>query len=390
MAAYARSRVFAAACLGMLTFGIVLTALGSVLPQVIGRFALDKAAAGSLLSLMSFGILVGSLVFGPLVDRYGYRPLLVACALLIAAGLEGIAAAPSLGALRAAVLAIGLGGGAINGGTNALVADISAGERSAGLSLLGVFFGLGALGVPVALGLLLGRFAYATIVAATGAAVLLPVGWFLAVRFPPPKQAQGFPLRQAAALARDPRLLLLGGMLFFQSGVEITLGGWSAAYFREELALPPSQAVLMLSLYWLAMTLARLVLGVVLRRAAAPAVLGVSLGLALAGSLLLMAAQGRLAAALGVALAGAGFAAVFPIVLGYVGDLYAALSGTAFSLVLVMALTGGMILPWLTGVLGDAHGLRASLGVVPAALGCLAALFWTTRARLPAPRAAAP
>ena len=35
---------------------------------------------------------------------------------------------------------------------------------------------------------------------------------------------------------------------------------------------------------------------------------------------------------------------------------------------LVMALTGGMLLPYLTGVLGSTYGLRASLLIVPAAL----------------------
>ena len=46
----------------------------------------------------------------------------------------------------------GLGGGAVNGATNALVSDISEKDKGANLSLLGVFFGLGALGMPFILG----------------------------------------------------------------------------------------------------------------------------------------------------------------------------------------------------------------------------------------------
>lgn len=380
-AGYARARVFACACLGMLMFGVVLACLGAILPQVIARFGIGKGEAGSLFSLLSLGILAGSLVFGPLVDRFGYRPVLAACAVLIAAGLEGIAGAGSPAPLRAAVLAIGVGGGAINGATNALVADISEGGRSAGLSLLGVFFGVGALGVPFALGLLAGSAGDRAVIAATGALAVLPLLAFALVRFPPPKQAQGFPLARAAELLHDRRLLLLGAMLFCESGMEITLGGWTAAFFHEELALSAERAVLLLSLYWLAMTVARLILGALLRRARAERVLAGSIAVALAGALTLLASRQVAPAAGGLALLGAGFAAVYPVVLGWVGDLHPALSGTAFSLVLAMALAGGMVLPWLTGVVGEAHGLRASFAIVPAALVALAALFWTASAR---------
>ena len=51
-------------------------------------------------------------------------------------------------------LSFGVSGGIINGGTNAVVSDISEGHKGADLSLLGVFFGLGALGMPLVLGAL--------------------------------------------------------------------------------------------------------------------------------------------------------------------------------------------------------------------------------------------
>jgi hypothetical protein len=48
----------------MVSFGIVLASLGASLPHVISRFRIDKRDAGALLSLLSFSVLAGSLVFG--------------------------------------------------------------------------------------------------------------------------------------------------------------------------------------------------------------------------------------------------------------------------------------------------------------------------------------
>jgi fucose permease len=381
--------LFTVACLGMLAFGIVLTTLGAVLPSLVARFGIDKSAAGALFVLMSFGILVGSVVFGPTVDLRGYKGVLMLAAALIALGLAGIAYASGLAALRFAIVLVGLGGGVINGATNALVADVSAGERSAGLSLLGVFFGVGAVGVPFALALLLGSFSYSALVGGVAAIVLVPLVIAGIARFPAPKQAQGFPIAAAGRLVRDPVLLLMGMMLFLESGMEITVGGWTATYFQEELGLTGQRALVFLSLYWFGMMLVRLALGWLLRRASPARILLACLTVAFMGALLLIGTGSVMAAGAGVFLLGCGFAATYPVVLGYVGDRYEQLSGTAFSVVIVMALIGGMLLPYATGALGAAYGLRESFIMIPVALVFLVMLLLVVVRRLSTGAAAA-
>jgi fucose permease len=385
MTEYRQRSVLAAAYVGMLLVGVVPATLGAMLPSIIQRLGLDRTAAGSLLALLSLGILGGSLVFGPAVDRRGYKGMLAGPALLIALGLEGIAFAPSIAWLAGSAILVGFGGGVINGGANALVADISTGRRAAGLAYLGVFFGIGAFGVPLLLGLLRHRFGDAAVVAGIGALVALVPAYYVAIRFPPPKQPQGFPLRRAVGLLRDPVLVLLGTILFFESGMEMAVGGWTATYVNQVLALSPERALYLLSLYWLGMTGARGVLGWLLLRVSRVAVLLSSLGVAFAGALILIAARTTASAGAGALLAGAGFAAVFPVILAYVGDRHERMTGTAFGVVLVMALTGGTALPYITGLLGDLIGLRASLAIVPAGLVCVALLFGIARPRLRRP-----
>lgn len=367
-----KQSVFAAACIGMLFFGVALLSMGSLLPAIAGRFQLDSLATGALVSILPFGVLSGSVVFGPVVDRFGYKLLLVVSALVMIAGLEGLAFAPSVGVLRLAILAIGFGGGVLNGGTNALVADISAGERGAKLSLLGVFFGLGALGMPVLLGALDG-VAYAAILSRIGALLLLPVVYFAFITFPQPKQAQGFPLAQGMGLLRDGGLLLIAATLALQSGIEGVVNNWTTTYLESGRGLGASQALFALSAFVAGMVVARLALAQVLRRLAGDRVLYVSMELSAFGIVLIVAAGSSAGIAIcGFAVLGIGLAAGFPLLLGYVADLYPAISGTAFSVVLVIALLGNMGINYLVGVLSDALGP----GLLPLYLGtCLVLQF---------------
>ena len=187
--------VYGAACVGLLLFGIGLITLGSVAPDLKNKFQLDEISSGTIFSILPIGILTGSLLFGPICDKYGYKLLLIVACLLMFFGFEGIAYSPGLGLLKLSVFFFGVGGGAINGATNAAVADISLTDKGAELSLLGVFFGIGALGIPVLLGLLRNHFSFEAILAMVGFFTLAVGGFYAFIKFPEPKQKQGFPLQ---------------------------------------------------------------------------------------------------------------------------------------------------------------------------------------------------
>jgi len=361
---YNHNLLFLAASLGMLLFGIVLISLGSILPHLRDLFKLSDLATGSLLSLLPLGILVGSLVFGPVVDRYGYKILLLVSGLLIFAGLEGIALTRNLMFLRISILFIGLGGGAINGGVNALVADTAEGDRGARLSLLGVFFGIGALGVPSLLGILNNVLSYEKILFWIGISVWLPLILFLLISFPPPKHPQGFPIREATKLFKDPWIIMTGFVLFIQSGMEGLANNWSTTFLQENKDFITQHALFSLSCLVAGMTVTRLILGWALPHVRSSLVLIGSIGLSISASLVLMLAESHFAIYAGMALLGAGLAACFPVVMGYVTDRHKILSGTALSMVLVLALLGNMIINYGMGIVANTYGT----GIMPAIL----------------------
>ncbi|HXL58381.1 MAG TPA: MFS transporter, partial [Chitinophagaceae bacterium] len=191
--------VFTAACLGMLLFGIGLITLGSVAGDLKTKFMLDEIASGTLFSIMPIGILTGSLLFGPVCDKYGYKLILILACIGMCAGFEGIAYSSALTVLKVFIFLFGISGGIINGATNAVVADISADAKGANLSLLGVFFGIGALGMPFVLGVLKNNFSFEQILAAVGLFTLAVGIFYVLIKFPASKKEQGFALAESGA-----------------------------------------------------------------------------------------------------------------------------------------------------------------------------------------------
>jgi MFS family permease len=374
---YRRNLVFAAACLGMLLFGVVFLSLGSVNNMLAERFHLDNNSIGTLTFLLPFGILLGSLVFGSYADRYGYKLMLIVCALLVSLGLEGIAFCQSALVVKLSILLIGFGGGVLNGATNALAADLSEGERGAKLSLLGVFFGLGALGMPFTLAALSRTYSLVAIVAGIGLLVLLPITYFLWTTFPPPKQqTEAFSVLESLALFRQPVLLLAGLVLAVQSGMEGMSNDWTTRYFRKvtlaafEGAQVEQKCLYALSALVGAMIVTRLILGVLLKTASGQRVLFASLGFTAIGALVVMSGHGYGLAVAGMVLIGIGLSACFPVVLGLVGELYPAKTGTVFSTVFVAALIGNMTINKALGFIAQNFGISQYTKVMLFCLVC--------------------
>ncbi len=373
--AYNKTTLFISACCGLLLFGIALLTLGSVSQGLQQNFKLDKLEAGTLFAILPAGMLTGSLFFGPVCDRYGYKILLVSTCLLLAAGFTGIAYAPSTGWLRFSIFIFGLSGGVINGATNAVVADISGEYKGANLSLLGVSFGIGALGLPFVLGILKQYYSYPIILSGAAVTAFGVALFYLLIRFPSPKITQGLPLKRSFGLLKDTVLLLIAFYLFCQSSLEAIVNNWTTTFLIERKSLSESNALYALSTCVAGMTLMRLLTGTIFRKITAKRILLASFGLFFCGIILLQVTASFFTALSGVLLLGAGIAGGFPIMLGLVGSRYAALSGTAFSLVLVIAITGNILVNYLMGIVAETYGIQHFITLLYTELGVMVLLF---------------
>jgi FHS family glucose/mannose:H+ symporter-like MFS transporter len=359
---------------GAFVFGIVMSSLGALLPALFGAIGFEKADAGRLFFVMNLGMLVSSLLFGPVCDRFGFRTTLLTSTLLIAASFSALSDSGSYVTVLLLLALLGFGGGALNGATNALLNDISPNQRARALNLLGIFFGFGALFTPFFIGSLLDILGLRLILLGLSLLTLAPFALFLCARFPRAKHAGGFSWPACREALQSPVLLFFGLLLFFESGNEFTVGGWMTTYLGEHLAVAPRIAAYTLAGYWTAIMLGRFVVSRVGSRVSPSLLVTLSAVLALLASTGLIFSTNAAGAALSAVLVGLGFAAIFPTALAQVGTAFAEYSGTAFSVIFAMALSGGMTAPWLVGRIAQIHGVRTGFWVTVASCAAIAVL----------------
>ena len=337
---------FVAACFGMMFFGITMVALGSVLPSLSERLLLTVANKATLAFTLAASTLVGSMLFGPVCDRYGHRALFLSSCCSVLVGIALIAIATTMPMLLLAYVLIGVGGGVLNGQTNTIVSDLYADEqvRGARLSLLGAFYGLGAMSITLLVGLLGDHVNYTYTLLGISAVLAIGTALCFGVKFPAPKITQSFPLSEAVKLLRNPILVTLSLVLLFQSSIESVTNNLATTYFSHI-----HGAVLLLTVMMVALIMARFVLIWLSKKMSQDRILYTFFAIMLCGFAMMPFVRNLGEAMAAMVLAGFGLSATYPVVLGQLGARFNKLSGTAFGIAISIALAGSSVINAFVG-----------------------------------------
>ncbi len=158
-------------------------------------------------------------------------------------------------------------------------------------------------------------------------------------------------------LIRDKHLIILGLFLFFESAIEGIISNWTTTFLQNENTIKSADALYALSIYILSLTLTRLVLSSLLRRIKPLHILQFSIGVIFIGIFLLLISHTWIWFITCFVLLGIGTASGFPVILGYVGELYKNLRGTAFGFVFFIAIIGNTSMNYLMGIIAEKSGI---------------------------------
>jgi fucose permease len=187
-------------------------------------------------------------------------------------------------------------------------------------------------------------------------------------------------------LLREPYLRNLALIQGLYCGVEIGIAGWLATYLVEQFGAAPAAGALATSFYWAGFLVGRPTTAYVAHRYGPQRVLP---WICLAGVVAAAAGVASGSAVWAVAAytaAGLAISGIFPTVmaLGLEGRTHDA--GAATALIVGAAALGGIVWPWLVGVVAQEVGLRPAMATAAAPLLVMLPLIQATRHVLPAAR----
>ncbi len=359
-------RLIPAAILAILVYGMIAAVLGTLLPDLSRRFSFTDHQNGTIAFVQSLGLIIASISIGPLIDRKGKKFGLVLGFGVITLALLALANAQTFALVSASMLLLGLGGGMVVTGANALVSDISPDRRSSTLNLLNLFFGLGGLLTP-----LIGAYLFAgnalglcyLIAALTAGTFLLHV----VTPMPPPTGERGFKISEAGKLAGNPALALMSLFLFLYVACEVSIWNWLAKHLVAQ-GISEAAALRTLSLgFALGILVGRVAVSRILIRISSINVTLVSSILMAVTTWGMLQTKDPVFAEILVFCAGLAMAPVFPTTLGMVGDCFPVMTATAMGIAITSGWIGLAVSSKMIGTIAgnDSGNLKTALLVLP-------------------------
>ncbi|MBB3110821.1 FHS family glucose/mannose:H+ symporter-like MFS transporter [Paenibacillus phyllosphaerae] len=352
-------------CLSYLLIGLAHVVLGSVLPVVLDHYEKDYSQGGMLIFTQFAGFLVGVLVSPLLNRRFGKKGgLLIAIGLLLAAEVM-YTLLPPWGWMYVIAIAAGFGFGMIEAVIGTIIISAITDQTAVAMSRLEVFFGVGALLMPlVASGLIAAGYWQLSFLVVAVFALITFILWtkgsfgeldrVLNERGPAP----GTPTKEGSsrALVQGKDRIILGMFLLFfflYVGTEMSLANFMPSILIEKLSMSESGAALSVTCFWVAMSVGRLFAGYVAERFHYRVYVLFSCIATTVLLMLLPLADSIWASFTIIALLGLAMSGLFSIALVFVSKLLPGTEESTPSMMIAAGGVGGAVLPLLTGAVLD-------------------------------------
>jgi MFS family permease len=372
-----RSRLTLAAFLSLISFAASINLFFAAIVRIATEVGAQPELLASVSSAYFAAFVVVSILAGYWADRVGTRLVLMAGCLILVAGalLLGTGAHPL--ALLPAVVAMGTGGGILEGMSSALLVQLYPDRERQAVNLSQAAYCCGAIVGPLLMGILLPRgvdwrifYLGVAILAAANLAL------YATSHFEAGGQRPGFTTTQAVGVLRRWSVAQLCLVVFLYVLAESALVGFLNIYLYQYRSAPEAVAIQSIAYFWAAMLVGRLLCGLLPDRWSDRGLVFLTMTLgAAAVAASLLTGDWRYALVCFVA-AGFLMGGAWPTAVALTGARHRRHASTVVGVTVALGALGCIAAPPLMGVLFQTTnaGLVMALPAIPLFLGGLLAL----------------
>lgn len=368
------------AIMAVFTLAVCFIMIGAVSEELKARLDIDNSDIGTMVFIFSLTCMIVQLLVGPLVDRFGHKPLAIVGFVVASLSILLLGFASSFLVAVAAAILLGIGAICCNTvGNTLLPVVLFDGKEPARASNFGnAFVGLAFVLIPLAIVTLINDlgWSYERTLSIIAGMVLVFAAFALLSTYP--RVSTGFELAKAVRLLSHPLVLLAALALVCYIGLEFSMNTWikplmTELYEKAENANAVRDAGRTLALFGLAMAIGRFLTSLVKNLSQIGTFVIAAGALVAIGSIVMMAYTGNpKLATLAVLATGLAFAPMFPTIVGVTFSKYdAGLYGSIFGIIFSIGLLGSMILPKLIGSLSVDKTVQQSLPIAAIISGAL-------------------
>ena len=366
------------ALMAVFSLAICFIILGSVSVELMAALEIDAGQFGSLIMALFLTCCFVQVIIGPLVDKFGYKPLAILGFIVTGGSMFLLAFASTFSTAMLACILLGVGAMCLNTVGNTLIPVVLfEGKDPARASNLGnAFFGLGYVLTPLLLVFFLKTLglSYSTSVSILGALVLVFLIFALGTKFP--QAATGYRFSMAFKVLGKAAVLVAALALVCYMSLEITLATWAKPLMTELLGgaeAGAAKAGLALSLFGVAMMAGRFLASTMknLTSMGAKVITLMSFVSVIAIVVMIVTKSPALALA-AIVLTGLVFAPIFPTIVGVTFSKFEpSLYGSIFGIIFAVGLLGATFVPKFIGNMSVGRSVQGSLPVAAVMAGLL-------------------
>ncbi|MFD3315346.1 MFS transporter [Streptomyces sp. NPDC058694] len=343
-------------------------------PDIRDQLDVSTAQMGIVLFGLSVGSMIGILSSGTLVARFGTRPVMGAATLLVILSMAVIGLGTMLSSAPATTAGLFLFGAGMGGGEVAINIDGADVEQITGRTVLPTLHGFFSLGTVVgaALGILCTAVSFPVQWHLAAVAVVTAAMFAYAFRAIPHAvgktrddslQSDASTTEAAVRVWKDPRLLLIGGVILAMALAEGSANDWLPLLMVDGHGVDPALGSAVYTGFATAMTIGRFAGGFLIDRLGRSPVVRASAICATFGIAVVVFADSAALAGAAVLLWGLGASLGFPVTLSAAADS-GPNSAARVSLVAMIGYVAFLVGPPCLGFFGDHYGLRVAMIVV--------------------------